>query len=302
MLNYLSRIKQVLRQAQPLHSRHTSTAYYSTNVKDDTAVYDPDEEDKQKRDEYMVDLVDVEERERKIERMRNKSRLSRAHRNFLFNKPTTNQEAPFLRSLAASRGQYGKYGAASGVDPRLCFETPEEKADREEYERVAYPFTVQELMERNQEEKNRRKRINDERQNEIAKNLTKVDKWMADMAGRAAKKEELARLAKERRDQIMEDIRLELGYTISRRDPRYQEILERKEEEQKKEKKKLKKLAEAEKKEKSLQRQYEKLQQATVEKDDEPEEMENKEATDGVDENDGEIDGDGQKEKKANKP
>lgn len=283
MLNYLSSIQQVLRQARPLYLRSTTTANYSKDIKDDTTVYNEDEEDKQNREEYMVDLVDNEEREREIQRMRNKSRLSKAHRNYLFSIPTSNDELSYDRSLQNSRSQYGTYGAASGVDPRMCFETPEERADHEEYERVAYPFTVLEMMERGKQEKIRRKQANDERQKQVVANVVKLDKWMKDMADRLAKKEEQVRVAKDRREQFMEEIRLELGFSITRRDPRYQEMLQKKEDEHKKEKKKLKKLAEAEKKEQSLQRQYQKLQQAADDENAEPK-KENEEATDGNDE------------------
>lgn len=51
----------------------------------------------------------------------------------------------------------------------------------------------------------------------------------------------LARIAKERKDRLIEEVRRHIGYTVSTKDERFTELLEKKEKEEKKKMKEAKK-------------------------------------------------------------
>lgn len=255
-MSYLSEVRTVFRHAFRLQSTRLSVANYSKSSappKDDE-VYNEDEQGNVNVSELLVDEVDLEAREKKIERMRNKSRLNKTHRNFLFNKPKPLEEYIWDQTIAFNRKQYGRFGSASGVDPRICFYTPTERADKQEYERVAYPFTIQEMVEINKREKAEKAAKILEREAKIAANMGKLDKWMADLNQRIAKKEEETRLARQKRERLLEDIRQEIGFKIDFKDPRFKALMEQKELEAKKEKK-------AEKKKKREEQLLEKLKE-----------------------------------------
>lgn len=257
-MSLLSRISSftALRKAAPLHSCYYKSANYSKDIKDEQTVYNEDEEGKLSSHEVLVDVVDLEEREYKIKRMRNKCRMTRSHRNILFNEAPT--ESTFDLSLKKSRCLFGRFGEASRVDPRLCFETPAEKDDRDEYNRVMYPFTVSELIKSAQAAKAEKEKGRRERDIKMGENLKKLDRWIADMRGRVAKKEEAARLAKERRERFMEELRQELGFKIDRKDPRFKDLMEKKETQFKKAAKSAKQQVQSDKRDKALKNQIQK--------------------------------------------
>lgn len=72
------------------------------------------------------------------------------------------------------------------------------------------------------------------REQDIAKNLSKLDHWMKEIDNRKAKKEEEARVAKERKDRLIEEVRRHFGFALDPRDDRFKEMLAAKEKEQKK--------------------------------------------------------------------
>lgn len=242
-MNYLSEVQTVFRHAIRLHSSlRLCVVNYSkvTGSKDDDFVYD-DDADAVKVSEVLVDEEDVVEREREIQRMRNKSRLNKTHRNLMFKLPKPEEEYKWDKTLYFTRRQYAKYGSQTGIDPRLCFPTPEERADREEYNRVAYPYTIQQMVEMNQQVKMEKEAAVIEREKKIAQNLSKLDKWMDDLNKRVAQKEQEAKKAKSKREALLEDIRQEFGFKIDFKDPRFQALMEKKELEAKKAKKAEKK-------------------------------------------------------------
>lgn len=256
-MSYLNEVRTVFRHAFRLPSVRLSVVNYTTKSEapKDDEVYNEDEEGKLKVSELLVDEeVDHQAREKEIEKMRNKSRLRKIQRNLLFNQTKPLDEYKWDHSVYFSRKQYGQYGAASGVDPRICFPTPAELADKEEYERVAYPLTIPQMVENVKREKAEKAMKIKEREDKIAANLGKLDKWTADLNERIAKKEEEARLAKQKREQLLENIRSEIGFKIDFRDPRFKALMEQKEIEAKKAKK-------AEKKQKREAQLIEKLKE-----------------------------------------
>lgn len=252
-MNYLSEVKSVFRHAFRLQSttriailnystKDTASAAAPTQPVKDDEVYNEDELGKQEVAELLsTEDLDAEEREREIERKRNKSRLKRTQRNFLFHLPLPLEDLRTTVTLYQSRKQYALHGAVTGLDPRICFYTPAEMDDRTEYDRVKYPLTIQELMENVKREKAEKAKAIREREDKIAANLTKLDKWKADLTARMTKKEKEARLAKVKREQLLEDIRQEIGFKIDFRDPRFNALMEKKELDAKKAKKAEKK-------------------------------------------------------------
>jgi len=103
-------------------------------------------------DEHEDDTVAKKEEE--IERKRNKSRLNPQHRNLLHAKmPYSEPVAWFHETVKYKRKMYGRYGHASGIHPGIMWPTREDLEEIKEYESVAYPYTIQELMTRVEEKK-----------------------------------------------------------------------------------------------------------------------------------------------------
>lgn len=116
-------------------------------------------------------------------------------------------------------------------------------------------MTVQEMMKINEKEKREKREKMISRDAEIAKNLLKLETWKNDIKMRSEKKETVkihstlsflfyflnfifsfqdARVAKERKDRLIDEVRRHFGYTIDQRDERFKELLETKEKEQRK--------------------------------------------------------------------
>lgn len=240
-MNYLSEVGTVFRQAIRLQSTRLVVANYSktTEPKADE-VYDEDENNTSITD-LLVDEVDAAAREQQIMRMQDKSRLRKTQRNFLFNLPKPDEEFPWDKTLYFSRKQYARYGSQTNINPRICFYTPAEVADKQEFERVAYPLTIQQMVEVVKKEKADKLEAIRQREEKIAQNLMKLEKWKQDLHLRIAKKEEEAQAARTKREQMLEDIRQEIGFKIDFKDPRFQALMEKKELEAKKAKKAAKK-------------------------------------------------------------
>lgn len=91
---------------------------------------------------------------------------------------------------------YGRYGTASGVNPSICFPLKEELDDRKEYERVAFPQTIPQMI---AEAKQKRQEIEDrkmQRQKDIVEKMKKLEQWKKDLFNRIEKKENEVRAAK----------------------------------------------------------------------------------------------------------
>ncbi|XP_062562925.1 large ribosomal subunit protein mL64 [Armigeres subalbatus] len=214
-------------------------------------------------------------REAQIEQIRNKSRLLPQHRNMLNNLlPYEESQSWIHETVKYKRMMLGRYGLdASRVDPRICFPTQREAFEKTEYERVAYPKTLKEMMKENKktkQEKADRIRIREE---EVTKKMEKLDQWVADLNKRIATKEAEARAAKERKDRLVEEVRRHFGFRIDPRDERFQEMLAQKEKEDRK------KVREAKRKEKEV-KMLDKLKKKTADLENE----ESKDATTGKEE------------------
>lgn len=85
------------------------------------------------------------------------------------------------------------------------------------------------------------------REEEIDKAVANFGKWKQALEAKVTKKEAELLEAKQKREELIEEIREQVGYTVDPRDERFQAILEQKEKEDKKRKKEEKKKKRAEK-------------------------------------------------------
>uniref|UniRef100_A0A1L8DL07 Large ribosomal subunit protein mL64 n=1 Tax=Nyssomyia neivai TaxID=330878 RepID=A0A1L8DL07_9DIPT len=197
----------------------------------------------------LVDDDDSKEAKREFyESRRNKSRLSAAHRNILHNRrPYTQSQSWVHETLKYKRGLFGKYGLESGVDPRICFPTAQETAEKEEYNRVAYPFTIAEMREKIHAEHVEKEDKIRKREEDVALKLSKLEKWSKEFRDRVAKAEAEAFAAKEKKERLVEEVRRHFGFKLDARDERFKELLAQKEKEDKKKQKEIRKKAREEK-------------------------------------------------------
>lgn len=120
------------------------------------------------------------------------------------------------------------------------------------YERAAHPMKLQDMIALN--EQNKIKEANEiaQREADISAKLLKLEKWKSELNAKKYKKEEegenllisienisnhfsfIARIAKERKDRLIEEVRRQLGFQIHPKDERFKELLEKKEKEQRK--------------------------------------------------------------------
>jgi hypothetical protein len=88
-------------------------------------------------------------KEEDIQRKRDKSRLNSQHRNLLHGKmPYSEPMDWFHETVKYKRKMYGRYGQSSGVPPGIMWPTREELEEIKEYESVAHPYTIQDLIKR----------------------------------------------------------------------------------------------------------------------------------------------------------
>jgi hypothetical protein len=105
-------------------------------------------------------------------------------------KPYDRDESWIHTTLKYKRMMYGRLGSESGVDPRLCFYTEAELAKKDEYLQYAHPYTIQEMMAKNEEIKEIQRQRVIAREERVAKNLAKLEQWQHDYTTKKYKKEE----------------------------------------------------------------------------------------------------------------
>lgn len=211
----------------------------------------------------LFDDDDTVLKEAIVEKSRNKSRLSPQDRKVLHDTvPYDEAQSWIHNTVKYKRMMFGRYGLASGVDPRLCFYSNNELEDQKEYERVAFPFTLQEMMKENAKSKAEQEQAVRKREDDIDKKMAKLDTWTKELNARIAKKEADAKAANDRKERLVEEVRRQFGFKLDTRDERFQELVAQKEKEDKKKKKEERRKA---KEEKMLARL-----QKTVDSDDKP--------------------------------
>lgn len=138
-------------------------------------------------------------KEDQLERKRNKSRLNAAHQNILHDKlPYIQPQHSSHNSIKYKRKMYARYGISSGVDARLCWPTKEELADTIEYEKVAYPHTILEMIQIAKQQRAEKEAKVLKREEEISSKMLKLNTWIKELNAKIAKKESDATEAKVR--------------------------------------------------------------------------------------------------------
>ncbi|XP_046748791.1 growth arrest and DNA damage-inducible proteins-interacting protein 1 [Diprion similis] len=183
--------------------------------------------------------------EEEIEQKRNKSRLNASHRNILFDKrPEYDEIQSFHTSVRYKRRMVGRYGMeASDVPIGIAWPTKDEVADRKEYESLLYPETIHDMWDKIAKKNIELAESIRARDEAVGQNLKKLDKWIADLNAKVAKKEAEMLAARERKERLIEEVRRHFGFKINPNDARFKEVLAQKDKADKKQQKLAKKEA-----------------------------------------------------------
>lgn len=111
-------------------------------------------------------------------------------------RPYTEPTSYYQGTLKYNRKLFGRYGFESGVDPAICWPTKGELADIKEYEQIAYPKTIPEMVAIEKAKSREKREQTLERQKQIAERIGKLDGWIKEMRDRVNKKEKEAHAAK----------------------------------------------------------------------------------------------------------
>jgi len=169
-----------------------------------------------------------------IERKRNKSRMQDHHRNLM----EDNLKMPEIRftyqlETYYKRRQYAKFGRASGIDPSVMWPTKKQLDEMHENDKMFEP-PLQEMMERVQKARQEESERIKQRELFVERNMSRLDGWLDDLRKRKNKKLAAAQAVRDKREQVIEEVRQYFGYQLSPKDPKFQEVLEKKEKEEKK--------------------------------------------------------------------
>lgn len=227
--------------------RHSS----STEPKDDVPFYkklfggktadrkahEQEIEDKIKDEEEILREIEAEEREATLRRKQNKSRLHYSHRNILKGEPPQVglhmdwDETHMTRAYKAQLlGQFGK--TKTGLDPSICWPTPEEMAEEQEKERVFYDnkslFELLDEDRKKQKEETERIKL---REKEIDEKLVHMDVELKAWRTRVEGRKRMAQREIDKRKLILAELRQEFGYDVNTNDPQFAEKIAAKEKE-----------------------------------------------------------------------
>lgn len=230
----------------------------------------------QSKDE-IVNITDAEEKpiflekideqlQAEIAKKRNKSRLNQSHRNILMGlRPYDTAHEWYHNTVRYKKRMLGRFGLKAINEPAgFAWPTVEEVKNAQEYERVAFPLSLQERWKKIEEAHEKKARQKKERENEILAKLAKMDQWTAELNAKIKKKEAEMEEARKRKERLVEEVRRHFGFNISPHDSRFKEMLLQKEEQEKKKKKEAKKKAKMDKLALMVHRQMEGFSQEKI--------------------------------------
>ncbi|XP_068986307.1 large ribosomal subunit protein mL64-like [Bombus flavifrons] len=191
-----------------------------------------------------------------LERKRNKSRLTEAHRNILLGKKPYNEpQDRFHETVKYKKRILGRYGMeALGEPAGLAWPTPEEVEDMKEYESLAHPLNIQERLQQIKEKKKMEEEALLTRQAEIEKKMATMKQLIAQVQEKIAQKQKAELEAKELRERKIEKIRHQLIAQGSMSQTKLTEAVKMAEKDEKKLKKELKKAKALEREKKIAER------------------------------------------------
>lgn len=203
--------------------RQSST---STEKKEDTEIYALVEDD------YEIRMM---EKEQEIELKRNKSRLNHHHRNIIQGKVPFDEPMDDAHlTLKYKRRIFGRYGSQSNINPAALWPNPDDIKYTMDYEKIAFPYSIQEMITRQRMKIEQEQKEIMERQEKILGNIKKLEQWKKEIADRAAKKLADLAKAKAKKDALIEEVRKHFGYKVDPKDEKFKEMLILKERAQKK--------------------------------------------------------------------
>lgn len=181
------------------------------------------------------------EREAEIQRKRNRSNLTKYHRDIQNDiVPDDDEDKEWQKALVNRRKKFGMFGKASGVDPSILWPSTVELSDMKEYEQVAHPYTVQELISREKERQQKEQEEIEQEKQQILENVAKLDSAIFEFRKKISTQLDKEIEAKAKHDKTLKELRKYFGYNISRNDPRVAVYMEKKQLEEKKAKKEAK--------------------------------------------------------------
>ncbi|XP_003489336.1 growth arrest and DNA damage-inducible proteins-interacting protein 1 [Bombus impatiens] len=191
-----------------------------------------------------------------LERKRNKSRLTEAHRNILLGKkPYNTPQDWFHETVKYKKRILGRYGMeALGEPAGLAWPTPEEVEDMKEYESLAHPLNIQERLQQIKEKKKMEEEALLAKQAEIEKKMATMKQLIAQVQEKIAQKQKVELEAKERRERKIEEIRRQLIAQGTMSTTKLTEAVTMAEKDEKKLKKELKKAKALEREKKIAER------------------------------------------------
>ncbi|XP_071874063.1 growth arrest and DNA damage-inducible proteins-interacting protein CRIF [Bombus fervidus] len=178
-----------------------------------------------------------------LERKRNKSRLTEAHRNILLGKkPYDTPQDRFHETVKYKKRILGRYGMeALGGPAGLAWPTPEEVEDMKEYESLAHPLNIQERLQQIKEKKKMEEEALLAKQAQIEKKMATMKQLIAQVQEKIAQKQQAEIEAKERKERKIEEIRRKLIAQGTMSATKLSEAVSMAEKDEKKLKKELKK-------------------------------------------------------------
>ncbi|XP_017101546.2 large ribosomal subunit protein mL64 [Drosophila bipectinata] len=172
-----------------------------------------------------------------------RSGLLPQHKNVLLNTLPYDEPHSWIHLTEKYQRQaYGRYGAKSKVNPKICFDSAKDPR-----EQVMQLDTLLKMLEKNRAQKAEEQQKIQNREDDIAKKMEKLQQWKADLHAKIAKREADAAAAIARKERLVEEVRRHFGFKVDTRDERFKEMLEQKEKEDKKKQKEAKRKAKEEK-------------------------------------------------------
>ncbi|XP_016925969.4 large ribosomal subunit protein mL64 [Drosophila suzukii] len=194
--------------------------------------------------ELPASLVGEENDEPAYPQAVDRSGLQPQHKNVLLNKLPYQEPHSWIHMTEKYQRQaFGRYGAQSNVNPKICFDARGEKDGRQ----VMQLETLLKMLEKNRAHKAEELEKITAREEDIAKKMEKLKQWKADLHAKVAKREADAAAAIQRKERLVEEVRRHFGFKVDTRDERFKEMLEQKEKEDKRKQKEAKRKAKEEK-------------------------------------------------------
>lgn len=163
-----------------------------------------------------------------------KSGLLTQHRNVLHEQRPYNQSFSWIHQTEKYQKKlFGRYGSKSEIDPRICFPQLSVLKSQDEYKKISEPRSILFMLKQLQVDEKLMEDIKLKREENICKNMAKLELWTQELYNRNKKREADLLAVKEKKEKLIEEVRRHFGYKVDPRDERFKEVLEQKDKEEK---------------------------------------------------------------------